>query len=65
MAPEGMRVENPVVDVTPARYVTAIITERGVAYPPFEESLKRLAGVLGRPFPEVGDMLQTWLRFKP
>jgi methylthioribose-1-phosphate isomerase len=30
--------------VTPARYVTAIITEKGVARPPFEESLKRLAG---------------------
>ena len=45
VAPEGIGVENPAFDVTPARYVTAIITEHGVAYPPFEESLKRLAGV--------------------
>jgi methylthioribose-1-phosphate isomerase len=45
VAPEGIRVENPAFDVTPARYVTAIITERGVARPPFEESLAKL--VLG------------------
>ncbi len=44
VAPEGVGVENPAFDVTPARYVTAIITERGVAYPPFDESLRRLAG---------------------
>ena len=44
VAPEGMEVENPAFDVTPARYVTAIITERGVAYPPFEESLARMCG---------------------
>ena len=44
VAPEGAAVENPAFDVTPNRYVTAIITERGVAYPPFVESLARLAG---------------------
>ncbi len=43
VAPEGMEVENPAFDVTPAKYVTAIITERGVAYPPFTESLAKLA----------------------
>ncbi len=43
VAPEGIEVENPAFDVTPNRYVTAIITEHGVAYPPFEESLMRLA----------------------
>ena len=43
VAPEGMEVENPAFDVTPHRYVTAIITERGVAYPPFEDSLRKLA----------------------
>jgi len=32
---------NPAFDVTPNRYVTAIITERGVARPPFTESLRR------------------------
>ena len=43
VAPHGMGVENPAFDMTPARYVTAIITEKGVAYPPFTESLARLA----------------------
>src|SRR6202012_346036 len=41
VAPAGIAVQNPAFDVTPARYVTAIITEKGVAYPPYEESLKR------------------------
>ncbi|MBK9169196.1 MAG: S-methyl-5-thioribose-1-phosphate isomerase [Bryobacterales bacterium] len=44
VAPEGARVENPAFDVTPARYVTAIVTERGVAHPPYEESLRRMVG---------------------
>ena len=43
VAPTGMEVENPAFDVTPNRYVTGIITEHGVAYPAYEESLKRLA----------------------
>ncbi|HLW54849.1 MAG TPA: S-methyl-5-thioribose-1-phosphate isomerase [Candidatus Angelobacter sp.] len=43
MAPDGVLVENPAFDVTPAEYVTAIITERGVARAPFSESLKELA----------------------
>ena len=42
IAPEGIAVANPAFDVTPHRYVTAIITERGVAYPPFAESLAEL-----------------------
>lgn len=42
-APEGIEVYNPAFDVTPARYLTAIITEAGVLYPPFENSLGRLA----------------------
>jgi methylthioribose-1-phosphate isomerase len=42
VAPAGTAVENPAFDVTPARYVTAIITERGVARAPFGESLRRL-----------------------
>lgn len=43
IAPEGVKVENPAFDVTPAKYITAIITERGVAKAPFEESLARFA----------------------
>ncbi len=42
IAPEGTRVENPAFDVTPARYIAAIVTEKGVARAPFEESLKKL-----------------------
>jgi len=41
IAPEGVRVANPAFDVTPHRYVTGIITENGIAYPPFEVSLRR------------------------
>ena len=44
VAPENTEVENPAFDVTPARYVTAIITERGVARAPYENSLPALAG---------------------
>jgi len=43
IAPEGTPVANPAFDVTPNRYVTAIITERGVARPPYPESLAKLA----------------------
>ena len=42
VAPEGARVRNPAFDVTPHRYVTAIVCERGVARPPFADSLARL-----------------------
>jgi methylthioribose-1-phosphate isomerase len=40
VAPAGTAVENPAFDVTPARYVSAIITEKGVARAPYEESLR-------------------------
>lgn len=43
MAPDGIKVANPAFDVTPHRYVTAIITEKGVARAPFPESLRKLA----------------------
>jgi methylthioribose-1-phosphate isomerase len=43
VAPSGAVAANPAFDVTPARYVTAIITERGVARAPYEESLRQLA----------------------
>jgi methylthioribose-1-phosphate isomerase len=42
IAPENIAVENPAFDVTPARYITAIICERGVARPPYEESLRNM-----------------------
>jgi methylthioribose-1-phosphate isomerase len=40
LAPEGVQVRNPAFDVTPARYITAIITERGVVTDNFEENLR-------------------------
>ena len=43
IAPEGVKVENPAFDVTPAKYVAAIITERGVARAPYDQSLRLLA----------------------
>ncbi len=41
VTPDGVAVANPAFDVTPARYITAIITEQGVVYPPYEEGLRR------------------------
>src|SRR5579864_5239636 len=43
VTPEGVQVENPAFDVTPAKYVAAIITERGIARAPYEQSLRQLA----------------------
>jgi methylthioribose-1-phosphate isomerase len=42
VAPERTQVENPAFDVTPNRFVTAIITEKGVARAPYTESLRNL-----------------------
>ena len=42
MVPDGVSIENPAFDVTPARYVGAIITERGIARAPYETSLRDL-----------------------
>lgn len=39
-APAGARARNPAFDVTPARLITAIVTERGVIRPPFEENIR-------------------------
>jgi len=44
MVPDGVSIENPAFDVTPAKYVAAIITERGIARAPYGESLSKLAG---------------------
>jgi methylthioribose-1-phosphate isomerase len=45
MVPDGVAVENPAFDVTPAKYVAAIITERGIAKAPYQDSLRQLAQV--------------------
>lgn len=41
-APEGVKVGNPAFDVTPNRYLTAIVTERGIVYPPFKDHLLKV-----------------------
>jgi methylthioribose-1-phosphate isomerase len=43
MTPHGVAIENPAFDVTPAKYVTAIITERGVLRTPYEQSIQSMA----------------------
>ncbi|MCZ6513514.1 MAG: S-methyl-5-thioribose-1-phosphate isomerase, partial [Nitrospinae bacterium] len=43
IAPEGIDVAHPAFDITPNELVTAIITENGIARPPYTESLKRQA----------------------
>jgi len=42
IAPD-VEVGNPAFDVTPARFIAAIITERGVARAPYTDSLRKLA----------------------
>jgi len=41
-APQGVAVQNPAFDVTPHRYVSAIITEKGIITPPFKAKICRL-----------------------
>ncbi len=43
MTPDGVGIENPAFDVTPAKYITAIITERGVLRAPFIDSIRAVA----------------------
>jgi len=42
VTPDDASVANPAFDITPARYITAIISEVGIAYPPYEDSLAEL-----------------------
>jgi len=41
-APDGINVINPAFDITPPELISGIITEKGVAKPPYEESIKKL-----------------------
>jgi methylthioribose-1-phosphate isomerase len=43
MTPDGVGIENPAFDVTPAKYIAAVITERGVLRAPFSESIRAMA----------------------
>ena len=40
IAPSDSDVYNPAFDVTPHEFITAIVTEKGICYPPFSESLR-------------------------
>jgi methylthioribose-1-phosphate isomerase len=42
IAPHGVNVRNPSFDMTPNRYITGIITERGIIKPPFEENIRKI-----------------------
>jgi methylthioribose-1-phosphate isomerase len=48
LTPHGVGIENPAFDVTPAKYVTAIITERGVLRAPYSESLTEVEAALSQ-----------------
>ena len=41
MVPNGIEVAHPAFDVTPNKWVNAIITEEGIVRPPFKENLKK------------------------
>jgi methylthioribose-1-phosphate isomerase len=43
MTPDNVGIENPAFDVTPAKYIAAIITERGILRAPFEQSIQEMA----------------------
>lgn len=49
ITPDGAEIANPAFDVTPARYVTAIITERGVLRAPYTQALRSMAAQAGQP----------------
>ncbi len=47
IVPQGVAVANPAFDVTPHRYVSGIVTENGIAYPPFTLNLRRMVEASG------------------
>ncbi len=42
VAPQGIKTYNPAFDVTDHKYITAVVTEKGVIYPPYDKNLRRL-----------------------
>ena len=51
VTPNGVAIQNPAFDVTPARYITAIVTERGILRSPYPESIRAMAGSPLQPEP--------------
>ena len=48
VTPRNAKARNPAFDVTPNRLITAIVTENGIVYPPFEVNLRKNVGTLSR-----------------
>lgn len=46
MAPEGVRCWNPAFDVTDHELITAVLTERGVVYPPYDVNLQKAVRIM-------------------
>ena len=53
MTPNGAAIQNPAFDVTPAKYITAIITEHGVLRAPYEQSIRQMAAAAHAKNPEL------------
>ena len=53
MTPNGVAIYNPAFDVTPAKYITAIITEHGVLRAPYEQSIQQMAATARAKNPEL------------
>ena len=47
IGPKGVKAFNPAFDVTPSKYVTAIITEKGLVKPPYRAGIKRIFSIRG------------------
>jgi methylthioribose-1-phosphate isomerase len=50
VVPQGARARNPAFDVTPNQYITGLITEKGIIYPPYELNLRKAAASPGEGF---------------
>lgn len=57
VTPDGVAIENPAFDVTPAKYITAIITEQGVLHAPFTDSIHAMADEFARTASEAATEL--------
>ena len=55
LVPEGVSARHPAFDVTPAAFVTAIVTEAGIVRPPFASGIARLLGLEAEPTPQETD----------
>ncbi len=47
LAPRGVRAFNEAFDITPAQFITAIVSDKGIIYPPFKKNIKRMIKEIG------------------